>query len=65
MAPRAGGPMTWPTRIQLADRPAGRVLVWQHDRNQHDRQLYEGARRQREHREALVARRDDDDSDAA
>jgi hypothetical protein len=43
----------------------GRVLAWRRDAHERDRALFTGARRQREIRQALAARRDDDDGDAA
>jgi hypothetical protein len=57
--------MTPRPRVEPPTPAAGRVLAWQHALEEHDRQLHDGARRQREHRDALAARRDDDDSDAA
>jgi hypothetical protein len=47
-----------------APHPA-RLLAWRHVEHARDRQLHDGARRQREIRQALAARRDDDDGDAA
>jgi hypothetical protein len=42
----------------------GRVLAWRRDAHERDRHLHDGARRQREIRQALAARHDDD-GDAA
>jgi hypothetical protein len=52
-------------RVEPPAPPAGRVLAWRHDEHERDRRLHDGARRQREIRQALAARRDDDDGDAA
>jgi hypothetical protein len=47
-----------------APHPA-RPLAWRRDAHERDRQLHDGASRQREIRRALAARRDDDDPEGA
>jgi hypothetical protein len=57
--------MTRPTRIEPAERPAGNILASRYAQQQHAHDIHDGHRRQRERREALAIRRDDDDPDAA
>jgi hypothetical protein len=53
-----------PTRIAPPAPHPARVLAWRAADHDRDRRLHDGARRQREIRQALAARRDDD-GDAA
>jgi hypothetical protein len=55
------------SRLRVVEPPAprpGRVIAWRREAHERDRRLHDGARRQREIRQALAARRDDD-GDAA